>query len=79
MRTTAVLTSMNHPIGMAVGNSLEVMEALTSLHGDGPEDLIELVAIQGSLSTILYYKSFVFVNCCSNKLLFRCIIAAFSG
>ena len=52
MRTTAVLTSMNHPIGFAVGNSLEVIEAISSLNGQGPADLIELVTIQG----ILPYK-----------------------
>lgn len=50
MRTTAVLTSMNHPIGLTVGNSLEVTEAISSLQGKGPDDLIELVAIQGFLA-----------------------------
>ena len=47
MLTTAVLTSMDHPLGMMIGNSLEVIEAISSLKGNGPEDLNELVAIQG--------------------------------
>lgn len=60
MKTTAVLTSMNHPIGMTVGNSLEVMEAIESLHGKGPDDLIELVATQGKVSSFP-------INGCDNR------------
>ena len=49
IRTTAVLTSMQHPLGCAVGNSLEVLESVETLCGNGPEDLEELVCVQGGL------------------------------
>ena len=49
IRTTAVLTSMHHPLGCAIGNSLEVLESVEALCGSGPEDLEELVCVQGGL------------------------------
>jgi thymidine phosphorylase len=49
IRTTAVLTSMQHPLGCAIGNSLEVLESVETLCGSGPEDLEELVCVQGGL------------------------------
>lgn len=50
--TIAVLSNMNEPLGLAVGNSLEVKEAIASLHGKGPEDLMELCYTAGSLMLV---------------------------
>lgn len=41
-RTAAVISDMNEPLGFAVGNSLEVMEAIDVLKGHGPSDITQL-------------------------------------
>ena len=46
---TAVLSTMDAPLGCSIGNSLEVLESVETLCGNGPADLEELVCIQGGL------------------------------
>ena len=42
VKTTALLTDMNQPLGWTVGNAVEVDESLDVLRGEGPDDVREL-------------------------------------
>ena len=52
-RSIALLTDMNEPLGNAVGNSVEVIEAIETLKGKGPEDVLEVTLTLGSYMLIL--------------------------
>ncbi len=54
----AIITDMDAPLGYAIGNSLEVVEAIEVLNGKGPEDLKEVsLAIAASMYAAAFGKS----------------------
>ena len=55
--TMAIISDMSQPLGYAIGNSLEVIEAIETLKGKGPEDLTELCLVLGSQNDCCRRKS----------------------
>ena len=55
--TRATISNMSQPLGYTIGNSLEVKEAVDTLNGNGPEDLLELCLQAGSHMLIQAQKA----------------------
>jgi len=56
-KTMAVISDMNQPLGCAIGNALEVKEAIEVLRGNGPEDISELSAALAGMMAYLGEKA----------------------
>ena len=74
-RMVALITAMQQPLGYAIGNAIEVKEAIDTLGGNGPPDLVELVCelggemllMSGIASTKEAAKSIIAENLATGK------------
>lgn len=57
IKTMAVISDMSQPLGEAIGNGLEIIEAIETLKGEGPKDLQEMVYVLGSQMVVLAEKA----------------------
>lgn len=55
--TMAVISDMSQPLGRAIGNALEIEEAIQTLKGEGPEDLTELCFVLGSKMLVAAHQA----------------------
>ncbi|PJM74672.1 pyrimidine-nucleoside phosphorylase [Bifidobacterium simiarum] len=53
MDCMAVISDMNQPLGLAIGNALEIEESIAVLRGEGPKDLTDLVLTIGSQMVVM--------------------------
>ncbi|MGF2146253.1 pyrimidine-nucleoside phosphorylase [Vagococcus fluvialis] len=56
-QTMAIISDMSQPLGNAIGNANEIVEAIDALKGEGPEDLMEMVYTLGSQMVVLAKKA----------------------
>lgn len=56
-QTMAIISDMSQPLGRAIGNSLEIVEAIDTLKGNGPDDLTELCLTLGSQMVVVGEKA----------------------
>jgi len=56
-QTMAIISDMSQPLGNAIGNANEIVEAIDALKGEGPEDLMDMVYTLGSQMVVLAKKA----------------------